>query len=262
MYSDIMKPILLHLHISSLNPGRFQPRKSFPEESLKELALSIQAQGLIEPLIVRKISEGQYEIIAGERRFRAANLAKLTTLPCIIQDYDDGEASQIAIIENIQREDLNLLEEAQSYHKLMQDFQLTQEILSTKLGKSRSHIANLLRLLSLDGPVKNLLQNNQLSFGHARVLVGLDPGLQNILAQKTLKLGWSVRQLEHEVKLRKHTKTSKTADLEHLESSISEQIAMPTTIKLDADGGGLLQIKFYDNNTLSSLLERLGLSYD
>lgn len=254
--------------IENIQAGQYQPRQDFNPESLKELAQSIATQGLIEPLIVRAIAKQQYEIIAGERRWRAAKLAGLTTVPCLIGDYTDKQACALTLVENIQREDLNLIEEASAYRRLMDEFHYHQDEVATLVGKSRSHIANILRLLSLTGYVKDQLRNKTLSLGHARVLVGLNPAQQEYLAIQAIDEQWSVRQLEHAVKEQKNKKnepiksTKKDRDIERLQTILAEQVGAPVHIVNDTDDGGWLKVKFFDNDTLAGLLERLGLRYD
>jgi len=252
--------------IEQLQRGRYQPRQTFDDEQLQELAQSIQSQGLIEPLILREISPHQYEIIAGERRWRAAMLAGLTSLPCLISDYNDEQAAAVTLIENIQRADLNLIEEATGYQRLIAEFQFSQEEISSLVGKSRSHIANLLRLLTLCDPVQAYLCHQQLSLGHARMLVGLTPKLQCQFAEHVLTEHWSVRRLEEAVRLSKQTPQSSqlTPDCNrlHLQNALAEHIGAPVEITSNSDHGGVLKIKFFDNETLSGLLERMGLRYD
>ena len=192
-----------YLPIENLQAGQYQPRQDFDSASLEELAQSIATQGLIEPLIVRPIARQNYEIIAGERRWRAAKLAGLNDIPCLIGSYTDKQACALTLVENIQRQDLNLIEEATGYRRLMDEFHYHQEEIAVLVGKSRSHIANILRLLGLSERVKNLIRDKSLSLGHARVLVGLTPDEQEHLVQHTLEKQWSVRELEHAAKMLK-----------------------------------------------------------
>lgn len=163
------------LPIDSLQPGQYQPRQDFDQEALKELAQSIASQGLIEPLIVRNIAREHFEIIAGERRWLASKMAGLSEIPCLIGEYTDKQACALTLIENIQRQDLNLIEEATAYRRLIDEFHYHQDELAVLVGKSRSHLANILRLLSLNERIKQAIRDKALSFGHARVLVGLNP---------------------------------------------------------------------------------------
>ncbi|MCP0913979.1 MULTISPECIES: ParB/RepB/Spo0J family partition protein [Legionella] len=254
------------LPIEFLQRGRYQPRKAFAEDALQELAQSILSQGLIEPLIVRQNTPDCYEIIAGERRWRAAMLAGLTEVPCLIGEYGEEQAAAITLIENIQRQDLNLMEEAHGYRRLSQEFHFNQEEIATLVGKSRSHIANILRLLTLAPSLQERIANKQLSLGHARALVGLTIAEQEMLAGKIEAHGWSVRHLEKKVQdLKARNSASpngaETPDKVFLEMQLAEQIGAPVQI-VPEDGGGWLKIKFYDNDTLSGLLERMGLRYD
>lgn len=257
-----------YLPIESLQAGQYQPRQDFNLAALQELAQSIESQGLIEPLIVRAIAKERYELIAGERRWRAAQLAGMKIVPCLIGTYTDKQACTLTLVENIQREDLNLIEEASAYRRLMDEFQYHQDEIATLVGKSRSHIANILRLLGLTEQVKEMLRNKILSLGHARVLVALPPNLQEYLANQTIEQQWSVRQLEHEVKEHKNNENKtpqnakKDRDIERLQTLLAEQVGAPVQIVSDNEDGGWLKVKFFDNDTLAGLLERLGLRYD
>ncbi|PWY55242.1 chromosome partitioning protein ParB [Legionella qingyii] len=257
-----------HVPIENIQAGQYQPRQDFNDIALKELAQSIVSQGLIEPLIVRSIAKQRYEIIAGERRWRAAKIAGLQTVPCLIGNYSDKQACALTLIENIQREDLNLIEEASAYRRLIDEFNYHQDEIATLVGKSRSHIANIIRLLGLSEKIKNLIRDKTLSLGHARVLVGLSPAQQEYLAQQTIEQQWSVRQLEHAVKTQKNKESSplqnakKDRDIERLQTVLAEQVGAPVQIINDNGDGGWLQVKFFDNDTLAGLLERLGLRYD
>lgn len=256
------------LDIHCLQAGQYQPRQDFNQEALQELAQSIATQGLIEPLIVRAIAAQRYEIIAGERRWRAAQLAGLTLVPCLIGQYSDKQACALTLIENIQRQDLNLIEEATAYRRLLDEFHYHQDELAVLVGKSRSHVANLVRLLTLTASVKDLLRQQALSLGHARMLVGLEPWQQEAMAQQIVDGQWSVRQLEQELKAIKQKPISsfknaaKDRDIARLEGILAEQVGAPVHIVNDHDAGGWLQVKFFDNDTLAGLLDRLGLSYE
>lgn len=261
-----MQTTFKHLPVDSLQKGQYQPREDLDEESIAELAASIKSQGLIEPLVVREIITDRYEIIAGERRWRAAKLVGLAEVPCLIGNYSDEQACAVTLIENIQRQDLNPIEEASGYRRLMDDFHFLQEDIALMVGKSRSHIANILRLLTLDEPVKQALRNRQLSLGHARVLVGLSEREQLFFLNDSLESGWSVRQLEQAVRAHKLKAQKKVVehdrDVQRLQRILSEQLGAPVQIMDDMDKGGWLKVKFFDNDTLAGLLERLGLSYD
>jgi ParB family chromosome partitioning protein len=257
-----------YLPIDNIQAGQYQPRQDFNSATLQELAQSIASQGLIEPLIVRTIAKERYEIIAGERRWRAAKLAGMDKVPCLIGSYTDKQACALTLVENIQREDLNLIEEASAYRRLMDEFNYLQDEIATMVGKSRSHVANILRLLSLTAYVKDHLRNKTLSLGHARVLVGLSPVQQEYFADQVVEEQWSVRQLEHAIKEQKNQglaplkNARKDRDIERLQTILSEQVGAPVQIVSENEDGGWLKVKFFDNDTLAGLLERLGLRYD
>ncbi|MDP3706340.1 MAG: ParB/RepB/Spo0J family partition protein [Legionellaceae bacterium] len=282
-----MQTTYKHIPIEQLQRGRYQPRQSFDAEGLQDLAQSIQSQGLIEPLIVRDVthdsasvmvspsqegettigSHDRYEIIAGERRWRAAMMAGLTEVPCLISDYSDEQAAAVTLIENIQRADLNLIEEATGYQRLIHEFRFSQDDIASLIGKSRSHIANLLRLLTLCPDVQTMLRNQQLSLGHARMLVGLTTNLQKQFADHVMTSNWSVRRLEHEVRASKQVSIISQSPIHdcdriHLQTALAEYMGAPVEITHDSDQGGVLKIKFFDNDTLSGLLERMGMRYD
>lgn len=263
-----MQPEFLYLPIDSLQAGQYQPRQDFNPVALDELAQSITSQGLIEPLVVRAIAKQRYEIIAGERRWRAAQLAGLHEIPCLVGEYTDKQACALTLIENIQRQDLNLIEEATAYKRLIAEFHYLQDEIAVLVGKSRSHIANILRLLTLTESVRSLIRDKLLSLGHARVLVGLSPEKQEFFANHTIEEQWSVRQLEQSIKAYKNTdidslkNARKDRDIERLQTILSEQVGAPVQIVNDPDEGGWLKVKFFDNDTLAGLLERLGLRYD
>ncbi|WP_131782686.1 ParB/RepB/Spo0J family partition protein [Legionella gresilensis] len=253
------------LPIENLQRGRYQPRLHFDEQSLQELANSIQTQGLIEPLIVREIVSNRYEIIAGERRWRAAMLANLTELPCLVGDYTDAQAAAITLVENIQRKELNLIEEARGYRRLRDEFNFHQDEIAILVGKSRSHIANILRLLTLCQNVQEKIISGKLTLGHARLLVGFSPLVQNELAGLIVNKDWSVRTLEKHVKGLKKSigkdKATSNLDVKYLETQLAEQVGAPVQI-VTHHSGGVLQFQFFDNDTLAGLLERMGLRYD
>ena len=260
-----MPTIFKILPIDALQRGQYQPRHSFDEDALRDLAQSILAQGLIEPLVVREISPLRYEIIAGERRWRAAMSVGLAEVPCLIGNYTDQQAAAVTLIENIQRQDLNLLEEANGYQRLHAEFHFSQDEISTLVGKSRSHIANILRLLTLCASVQDRLRDRELSLGHARMLVSLTSQQQEALAKQVYEQNWSVRQLEEEVRRSKcplKLPPPKDRDIVHLQTQLAEQMCAPVQIITDNEQGGWLKIKFFDNDTLAGLLERMGLRYD
>ena len=259
-----MSSLFKHLPLEQLQPGHYQPRHDFNPEALQDLAQSIQAQGLIEPLVVREIAPNHYEIVAGERRWRAAGMVGLDVVPCLISEYTDEQAAAVTLIENIQRQDLNLIEEAQGYQRLHAEFHFNQDEIATLMGKSRSHIANMMRLLALSPPVQELLRQRTLSLGHARALIGLSPAQQQTLAMEVRTKEWSVRRLEEEVRQYKLGFTpppNQDRDILRLQNQLAEQVGSPVQI-LTEESGGWLKIKFFDNETLVGLLERMGLRYD
>ena len=255
--------------IDRIRPNPDQPRRSFTEGALQELAASIREKGVIQPLIVRPDPDDadRFQIVAGERRWRAAQLAQLHDLPVIVRDFDDTEVLEVAIIENIQRADLNALEEAQGYRQLIERFGHTQDQLAQAMGKSRSHIANLMRLLALPDPIQEMLRNGDLTAGHARALLTADDPLG--LARKAVAAGWSVRDVEKHAK----SKTSKTghakdrtprgaagkdADTLALEGDLSASLGMPVSIDHDAPSGeGRVTIRYKDLAALDDLIALL-----
>lgn len=253
------------ISVLNLTRGRYQPRKFFEQKALEELGQSILTQGLIEPLVVRATPEGPYEIIAGERRWRAAIMVGLNELPCVIGDYNNEQAAAITLIENIQREALNLIEEANGYRRLIDEFYFTQEDVSDLVGKSRSHVANILRLLSLDESVKVMVQEGVLTLGHARMLVGLDIAMQRNLARLVQAKSWSVRKLEQAVKASREVAleaSNLSPDIRRLQETLALQVGAPVEFDQEGVKGGWLKIKYFDNDTLAGLLERFGLRYD
>lgn len=251
--------------VDKIHPNPDQPRRAFIQDDLDDLAASIREKGIIQPLILRNNprKEGTYEIVAGERRWRAAQLAQVHEVPAIIRDYSDTETLEIAIIENIQRSDLNTIEEAAGYRDLMDRFGHTQEKMAEALGKSRSYIANLLRLLNLPDPVQNLLRDNQITAGHARALItAKDPeGLAAIIVTR----GLSVRDTEKLVKKETRPKLSapsikpeKDADTKQLEGDLSATMKMKVVINHRIDGqSGTVSITYSDFDDLDEICRRL-----
>lgn len=247
--------------IERIEPNPDQPRRDFTPEQLEDLSNSIREKGVIQPLIVRKKADDRYEIVAGERRWRASQMAQLHELPIIVRDYDDTEVLEIAIIENIQRADLNPVEEAMGYRQLMQKFGHTQEKVSEALGKSRSHIANLMRLLNLPDDVQVMLREGQLSAGHARALVTTDNASE--LARKVVKDGLSVRQTEKLVKKtsslveqnkKSRPKTHKDADTVALEGDLSANLGMKVSVDHVSGGeNGKITITYQTLDELDEL---------
>jgi ParB family chromosome partitioning protein len=259
----VPKPELKELPISLLQRGVYQPRDQFDLEALKELAESIKAQGLIEPIVVRPVNAERYEIIAGERRMRAAKMADLVVVPCLINHYSDEQALAVTLIENIQRQDLTIIEQSRGYQRLIDEFSFAHEDIAKMVGKSRSHITNTLRLLQLDSALQKALDERALSMGHAKVLVGLSKATQRDLMHKVIKHEWSARRLEKEVqKIKKTVHSPKPdRDVSRLEALVSEACGSPVEIEQGDDSGGWLKIKFYDNDTLAGVLDKLKVDY-
>ena len=258
------KPVLQDILISELERGIYQPREQFDITALKELAESIQSQGLIEPVVVRPISANRYEIIAGERRTRAAKIAGLVKVPCLINQYNDEQALAVTLIENIQRQDLTVIEQAQGYQRLIDEFAFGHDDIAKMVGKSRSHITNTLRLLQLDKAVQKALNERALTMGHAKVLVGLESLAQVRLMKLTIDKGWSARRLEREVqKIKKAVPSQRRdRDVARLEALVSDACGTTVEIEQDNQDGGWLKIKFFDNDTLAGVLDKLNVEYD
>ena len=256
-----------NVSVDQLSPGQYQPRKRFDEESLQELADSIIEQGLMQPVIVRK-SDNNFEIIAGERRWRAAKLAKLNTIPVIIRDINDRTASIIALIENMQRVDLSSIEEAEGIKKMIDEFGMTHEEASDAVGKSRSAVSYLLRLLQLSDFVKDKLNLGQIDMGHARALISLSADQQNMVCQKIINEKLSVRKVEEliqsgitKVNNKKISKNNnKNNDIEILQKEFSEKLGFPVTIENKNNNSGLIKIKYRNLDELDILLNKLNLN--
>jgi len=253
------------LGISEIIPNKYQPRKNFDEENLNDLINSIRERGIIQPIIVRK-SENQiskYEIIAGERRWLAAQKAGLHEVPVVITEADDLKSLEFAIVENVQRHDLNPLEEAQGYRRLINEFSYDQEKVSKFIGKSRSHITNCLRILSLPEDVLKLVENKKLSAGHAKILVGLENA--NFVANKIIEKKLSVRQAENFVKIFKTKKFSlkknKDPNLKQLELSIIEKIGLNVEINNKKNNKGKIIFEYNDLDQLNKLIDIVKTNY-
>ncbi len=255
--------MLQQIPVELLVRGEFQPRVYFDKEALRELADSIKSQGLVEPIVVRPLGS-QYEIIAGERRWRASQLAGLDKVPCLVHEYNDEQAMAVTLIENIQREDLNAIEEAKGYEQLLDYYCASHDEIAKKVGKSRSHVTNCLRLLTLEKAVQQALIERQLTMGQAKMLVGLEASLQAKMLSKILKHDWSARRVEREVKKLKDTPQSfKTSrDVERLQSVIAETFSTEAVIDQTDEAGGWVKIKFFDNDTLAGLLDKMGVKYE
>jgi ParB family chromosome partitioning protein len=245
------------LPVAFLKPGRFQPRKNFADEALAELAASIKEKGVLTPILVRPLGPDAYEIVAGERRWRAAQLAKLHDVPVVVRDLADAETLEIAIIENVQRADLNALEEAAAYQELLDRFSKTQEQVAQDVGKSRSHVANTVRLLRLPESVKQWLREGRLTAGHARTLLGAaDP---ESAAKEILAGQMSVRQAEHRSpkKAKAGGKPAKDPNLADLEASISNKLGLKIQIIHKGDKGGEVRIAYSSLEQLEEITRRL-----
>ena len=260
---------ITEIPLDEIRPNPYQPRKTFDNKSLKELSESIKENGVFQPIIIRKSVNG-YEIIAGERRFRASKLAKKETIPAIIRKFDEAQMMEVAVLENLQREDLTPLEEAQAYEMLQKNLGLTQAEVSKRLGKSRPYIANYLRLLTLPQKTKRLLQRGELSMGQARTLLGLkDKDGIDDLAKKVVKNGITVRQLESLVaKLNEKEKKprkkaiKKSAFIRASESQLTDKFGTSVNITESKKGNGHLAIDFASTDELNRILDLLGINLD
>jgi len=253
------------LSISDLVSNKFQPRKFFDEDNLQDLTNSIKERGIIQPIIVRKSSDdnSKYEIIAGERRWLAAQKAGLHDVPVVITDADDLKSLEFAIIENVQRNDLNALEEARGYQRLIEEFSYDQEKVAEFIGKSRSHIANFLRLLALPEAVLKLIEKKKITPGHAKILVGLDNA--EFVANKIVEKKLSVRQAENFVKIfkikKQSLKGSRDINLQSLENSIREKIGLNVLIKNKKNNTGSLVLEYKDLDQLNKIIEIIKSNY-
>lgn len=249
------------LPIEFLQRGKYQPRQEFKQETLQELANSIQAQGIIQPIVVRELNKNKFEIIAGERRWRAAQLAGLEQVPVIVKQLNEKAAMAIALIENIQREDLNPLEEAEALKKLLDNFQMTHQQLADAVGKSRAAVTNFLRLLDLSDAVKSLIFKGQLSMGHARALLTLEPAVQQQLANKIIQQGLTVRgaeMLAKQAQFQQPTLLRKIIDRDtlYLQQQISEKLNAKVEINHKKNGSGQLVINYTNLEELDGILQQ------
>lgn len=271
--SDLTNPTMDHvseLHVSHMQAGKYQPRTRMDEGGLQELAASIKTQGIMQPILVRPIGTAnghtKYEIIAGERRFRAAQLAGLEKLPVLVRAVDDQQAAAMALIENMQREDLNPLEEAQGIHRLTTEFSFTHEQAANAVGRSRSAVSNLLRLMNLASAVQTMLMAGDIDMGHARALLAVDAATQITLANLVIAKRLSVRETEKLVAktLEEQKETpaeakvkEKSGDILRLEEELSDALATPVVFKMGAKGRGQMIIDFADLDILDGVLARL-----
>ncbi|MBA3033750.1 MAG: ParB/RepB/Spo0J family partition protein [Gammaproteobacteria bacterium] len=251
------------LPVGDLQPGKYQPRTRMDPGSLEDLAASIKAQGLIQPISVRPVGNGRYEIIAGERRWRSAQIAGLAEVPVLIRDIPDDAALAMSLIENIQREDLNPLEEAAGLQRLIDEFSMTHQQAADAVGRSRSAATNLLRLLQLAKPVQDLLMAGDIEMGHARALLAITKSEQGRLAAEIADKGYSVRETERRVARELNPPTHKTAlpergsDLARLEEDLSDAIGATVKVSANRKGAGTLNIRFASLDQLDGILKRL-----
>lgn len=255
---------LRNLGIDELQPGKYQPRSHMEQTALGELAESIKSQGVMQPILVRPLTAGRYEIIAGERRWRAARMAGLTSVPALVKEIPDQQALAASLIENIQREDLNPLEEATGIQRLTQEFGLTHQAIAETLGRSRAAVTNLLRLLELAPPVRELLAEGHIDMGHARALLALPVARQIELAREAAHKGLTVREVEQRVagalKPAQPRQPRADRDITRLEEEWSDRLGTTVQIKPRGKRGGKLMIAYRSLDELEQLLERLGRS--
>ena len=259
---DIKNDDLITLDIDRLQPGKYQPRKDMSSEALEELAESIRAQGIIQPIVVRKVSPESYEIIAGERRWRASQLAGLGAIPCIVKQVPDEAAVAIALIENIQREDLNAMEEAIALNRLIEEFELTHQQIADAVGKSRATVSNLLRLNGLNEPVKRMLEYGDIDMGHGRALLAISGDEQTNLARLVVSKELTVRETERLVnKTLNQTeiveKPAKDHDVVRLESQLIERLGAKVTLTHNKKGKGKMVINYQNLSELEGIISKI-----
>ncbi|WP_345014551.1 ParB/RepB/Spo0J family partition protein [Pseudaeromonas paramecii] len=262
--SELTQGELRRLPVAWLKPGKYQPRKDMSQEALEDLANSIRAQGVIQPIVVRPLGEQQFEIIAGERRWRACQLVRLHEVPCLVKDVPDEAAVAIALIENIQREDLNAIEEAVALQRLLEEFGLTHQALAEAVGKSRSAVSNLLRLNQLNDDVKRLVEHGDLEMGHARALLALEGEQQSELARNVVQKGLTVRDTEKWVKKALQPKTEKPQPEpdprgQDWQQLASERLGLGVQWQHHQAGRGKVVLSYQNAEELSRLLRSLGL---
>jgi len=256
---------LHHLPLDVIRPGRYQPRSVFDEEKLAELADSIRAQGVVQPVVVRPVGDDQYELIAGERRWRAAQIAGIDDIPAVVRDVSDEDSVAMALIENIQREDLNPLEEATALRRLIDDFQMTHQEAADAVGRSRAAVSNLLRLLELMQEVKDMIDMRLIEMGHARALLSLDDDLQVQAAREVVRKRLSVRDTENLARRLQQSKKKKGSrrvdpDILSLQNRLGETLGARVRIQHQASGKGKLIIAYNNSDEFEGILERLNLS--
>lgn len=255
---------VVHIDIEKILPNKYQPRKVFRDEALKDLSSSIKEKGVLQPVIVSRVGDGTFRLIAGERRWRAANLAGLKKIPALIKDVSSQDAIEIALIENIQREELNPIETAEAFNRLVRDFHLTQEALSQRVGKDRATIANYLRILKLPDEIKSLINGNSLSLGHAKALLSLEVKQKQVeTAREIIKKGMSVREAEalckkksESPKSKARKKKDKLPEVADLEDRLTRSLGTKVRIQ-HKDKRGKIEIEYYSLDELDRLLEIL-----
>lgn len=251
------------LNVTQLQPGKYQPRSYMDDTALQTLADSIKSQGIMQPILVREVSPETFEIIAGERRWRASQIAGLAQVPVLVREIADESALAMALIENIQRENLNPLEEAQGIKRLIEEFSMTHEKAAEAVGRSRAAVSNLLRLLGLSAPVQDLLMQNKLDMGHARALLGLDAAQQIMLANKIVHQDLSVREVENVVKKLsaaiqpKPHKANMNRDILDLQNRLSEKMGATVSISAKANGAGTLKISYSNLDQLDEIIAKM-----
>ncbi len=260
---------VLDVDIDLIEPNSLQPRTNFDEERLEELAQSIRANGIIQPILVRRTDSDRYQLVAGERRWRAAQRAGLQRIPCVVRDIPEDKVLELALIENIQRQELNAIEEAHAYKKLIETLSLTQEMVAQRVGRDRTFITNYLRLLRLPDDVQRLVEQEKISTGHARALLGIDdPDIQRKLAQSIINQSLSVRETERAVKrliegpsakeVSKRAMPSEDANVKAAENKLRRRLSSKVQILSNQAGdGGKIEIEFYDTNDLDRIYQLL-----
>mgnify|MGYP000024605971 FL=1 len=253
------KDNIIKINITNIYPNKQQPRKSFEEKEIKELSNSIKNQGLIQPIVVREIENNEYEIIAGERRWRACQLAGLHSVECVVMSVSEESVYELALVENIQRQNLNVVEEAKAYKNLIRINNLKNEDLAKKLGKSSSHISNLIRILELDDEIHQMIIDGKISMGHARALIGVPNAVER--AKEIFEKKLSVRDVEKSTSKYKQTRkkqTEKDPNIADLEKELSDKIGLKTEIQFNDNGSsGSLKLYYSDLNQLDEIMKRL-----
>ena len=257
---------MIEIDLDLIEPNNFQPRTSFDEERLEQLAQSIRANGIIQPLLVRRLSSNKYQLVAGERRWRAAQRAGLHRVPCVVKEIPEDKMLELALIENIQRQELNAIEEAQAYKRLIETLGLTQEMVAQRVGRDRTFITNYLRLLRLPEDIQRMVEAEQLSMGHARALLGVDePDIQRKLAKEISEKGMSVRQTERTIKRIVEGEVTETVttikedpNFKAAEDKLRRKLSSKVHILVNQkSNGGKIEIEFFDNNDLNRIYETI-----